>query len=767
MRQRFFSMNRFLGALATLLIIPILYSCKADEVWNNANRSIEYSIFHISSVNATSTSTVRVTFSQDVEISSGENTANYSIPGLIITNASRDGSDHTVVNLTTSTHEDITYTLTVTNVMDTSGNIVGSPNSGKFAGDVAPMIKSVSSTGNTTIVVYFTEPVDQASAENSGNYITNPLLTISNPQRDATDLSKVTLTTSSQTDGQSYKLTINNIKDLTGNPLAAPNYEYFTGTGLIDTIKPIIISASLIDSNTVEVVFSEPMNTATTGVAGNYTIQDSHDNTIAVANATPQTDTARVWLDISGTFSEFIYIITVSTLVQDDDGNNLADPPQNKTSFTGQGQIPNSLDDGPVVVDPIDEGTNDFSLLVKYKGRIYLGPADADNAIFRMKPDGTSPEIVTFIFHGEPPLLDTNTLDPGPDAETGIDYIASGFIGGVEYLFFGPSKGGNLNYIYYTTDTGSQIDFDYIDLGSFSTGNTRGITSMAVFNNNFYIAFSDGTPFPGQKPILLKLLNIVQNPVSGVDVFNLQADNMPRIGDYGTPANGAVIVGIDVMKVYNNRLYIANGGDNAVDGDGGIIMTTTTNPGDYINFPGDWSDITPVADTEWYNAPANDRFSLELSSYNKLIPADRAFPAMAEFNGNLYIARNTIGISGGPQLWRYDGSTWSLVADNGLGITNMSVAGNTEITLLITNGDRLYIGFDNNGTGVQIFRTKSGVTDPSAESDFEMVSSAGLGDGFNNKRIFHGLSISDGGTDYLWILCGKTAGKLRLYRTSN
>jgi hypothetical protein len=760
-------MKRFFVALATLLIIPLLYSCKADEVWNNANRSIYSSIFYISSVQATSFTTVRVSFSQDVEIASGENTANYSIPGLTITSAARDGSDSTVVNLTTGTQEDVTYTLTATGITDVAGNAIGSPNSRKFTGDVAPMIKSVSSTGNTTVVVYFTESVDQAGAENSGNYTTSPALTISNPQRDASDLSKVTLTTTSQVDSQSYQLTINGITDLNGNPLAAPNYEYFTGTGVIDTINPIILFATLIDSNTVEVVFSEPMNTATTGVTGNYTIQDSYDNTIAVANATPQADTARVRLDISGTFSEFIYILTVSTLVQDDDGNPLANPPQNKTSFTGEGQIPESLDDGPVVVDPIDEGTNDFSLLVKYKGRIYLGPADADNAIFRMKPDGSSPEIVTFIFHGEAPLLDTNTLDPGPDAETGIDYIASGFIGGVEYLFFGPSKGGNLNYLYYTTDTGSQIDFDYLDLGSFSTGNTRGITSMTVFNNNFYLAFSDGSLLPGEKPVLLKLVNIVQNPISGVDVFNLQADNMPRIGNWGTPANGAVIDGIDVMKVYNNRLYIANGGNNAVDSDGGIVMTTNTNPGDYVNFPGNWSDITPVADTEWYNSPANDRFSIELTSYNKLIPAQRAFPAMAVFNGNLYIARNTTGISGGPQLWKYDGAIWSLVADNGSGITNMSVAGNTEITLLITNGDMLYMGFDNTGTGVQVFRTKSGVTDPSAESDFEMVSSAGLGDGFNNKRIFHGLSISDGGTDYLWILCGKTAGKLRLYRTSN
>jgi hypothetical protein len=191
---------------------------------------------------------------------------------------------------------------------------------------------------------------------------------------------------------------------------------------------------------------------------------------------------------------------------------------------------------------------------------------------------------------------------------------------------------------------------------------------------------------------------------------------------------------------------------------------------DYHNYPGDWADgtFTPTSSIEWYNSPLNNRFSKELLNLSKLIPTDRAFPAMAEYNGNLYVIRNTTGSAGGPQLWKFDGTFWSLVAGNGgSGITNMGDPGNTSISLLVVNGDRLYIGYDNSAGGIQIWRTAAGVTDPASEIDFEPVSTDGLGDPVNNQRIYHGLSITDGGDDYLWMLCGKAGGSIRVFRTKN
>ncbi len=253
---------------------------------------------------------------------------------------------------------------------------------------------------------------------------------------------------------------------------------------------------------------------------------------------------------------------------------------------------------------------------------------------------------------------------------------------------------------------------------------------------------------------------------------------MPRVGKKGTPQNGAggiapKIIGIDSFGIFGDRLYIANGGryTDATNVDGGIVRSTSNDPAPYPGPGPDWEDAdTPIADTDWDDSdPLNNRSSIFLTKTNKLIPADKAFPAMAVFNGNLYTIRNTAGASGGPQLWKYNGSNWSIVAENGTsaGITNMDDTDNTSITLLVVNGQRLYIGYDNSSDGVQIWRTVNGVTDPAFEGDFEQVSTGGFGDSANNQRIYNGISIVDGSTYYLWVLCGKAAGSIRIYRTSN
>ncbi|GEM_PF-1079463 len=719
--------------------------------------------FHLLSVAASSTNTVRVTFNQDVDITSGQNAANYSIPGLTITGAVRDGADHTVINLTTSTHDDINYTLTVTGVTDTSFNLIGSPNSLQFAGDVAPMIRRVSSTGNTTVMIYFTEPVDVATAENRLNYTTAPALTISSAQQYPADSTRVTLNTVSQTDGQSYKLTINNVEDLTGNTIASPNYEYFTGQGSGggDTTDPVVLFAELFDSNTVEVFFSEPMNAATANVPGNYTIRDSDGTIIGVTTASTQVDASRVRLDIAGNFTSHLYALTVSTSLTDLNGNPLQNSPKNRASFAGEGSMPDDFSDGPVIVDPMDESSNSFSLLAKYRGRVYIGPSNSDNAIFRLKPDGSDAEVVTFYFHGE--TGDSTTLDPGPNGESGIDYIASGLIGGEEHLFFGPQKdSGNLNYIYYTSDTGSQIDFTYIDVNAYTSGPTRSINSMAVFNDMLFIGLSDQGPL---NPILPKLINLVNNPVTDVDILGMEAPYFTRIGGAATfHPNTAGTVGIDIIYPFNNVLYIANGGHNAVNQDGGIVRSINNNPDDWSS--GDWTDITPTGLASWYNSPSDDFFSIELGTQYKLIPADRAFPAMAAFNGNLYIARNT---EKGPQLWKHDGvATWTLIADDDADNISELGAGysdNASITMLIANDTWLYVGFDNSNNGLQIFRTNA--ANPLVAADFSVITNNGFGQGSDVTTIYHALSIEDNGTHYLWVLCGKDGNELRVYRASN
>ena len=96
-----------------------------------------------------------------------------------------------------------------------------------FSGDVvlhlrgnislAPTISSVTAVSATQVDVVFSEPVEQSSAENTGNYAINPDITI-NGATLASDLKTVHLSTSSHTEGVTYTITINNIKDRASTP---------------------------------------------------------------------------------------------------------------------------------------------------------------------------------------------------------------------------------------------------------------------------------------------------------------------------------------------------------------------------------------------------------------------------------------------------------------------------------------------------------------------------------------------------------------------
>jgi hypothetical protein len=634
-------------------------------------------------------------------------------------------------------------------VKDINDNFILTPAFNTFSGDVSPYIKSVSSYSDKEIVIYFSEAIDTASAQDNSNYtITN--LTITSAARDSSNHSKVILLTSSQRDGRKYIITVGSVKDLTGNYLSGQYSKEFIGNGPIDTTPPIVLFALLVDENTVEVQYSEPMDMASSEEPVNYTIDDKNGNPVSISTAVRQPDYSKVWIDIDGTFSENLYILKVSTDVQDESANPLTWYPKNIVSFAGLGSVPEYFNDGPVIVNPIGEGNNTFSMLARYRGHIYIGPSDADNAIFRVKPDGSDPGIVSFIFHGEDKEDDTMSMSPGPDREEGINYICGGMIGGTEYLFIGPYKtwdGSYIDYIYGTTDRGSTIEFDYLDVDPYLGWYTKSVSSMIVFNNFLYMGFPNRNPGYGdgpKKPYFVKATSI--DPFEALD---LMAYDMPAIGYYG--GNTTWKLGIDSMCVYNDKLYIANGGSYDIGSNGGIVRSTNNNPSDYGSSPGDWEDITPVGETEWHAATRN-RFSIELQKVDRLIPSDKAIP------------RNT---TDGPQLWKYDGFQWKLVADNGSGLTNMGLPGNDFISLLVVNGDRLYIGYDNSLDGVQIWRTVPGTDEPDLTTDFEPVTDDGMGDASNNLRIYHGISIADGGEDYLWLLCGKEGASLRVFRTKN
>jgi hypothetical protein len=202
---------------------------------------------------------------------------------------------------------------------------------------------------------------------------------------------------------------------------------------------------------------------------------------------------------------------------------------------------------------------------------------------------------------------------------------------------------------------------------------------------------------------------------------------------------------------------------------------------------------------------------------NTILPNIKAIPKMVAFNGDLYMIRNACSSStvqtlttsqtstcpsGSeiPQLWRLNsgaGNTaanaranWVLVAENGsTGRTDMTgatwaggtsqsakTAANKEITMLVVNGDRLYIGFDNPTYGANTWRTKPGVTRASTEADFEAVCATGnacatpslqFGWGHSVTKIFDAISVNDAGTNYVIITARTGLVPMQIYRQSN
>ncbi len=217
--------------------------------------------------------TLLATFSEAVDETGSETTANYTIPGLTVTDAVRLPENNARVRLTTSNQSGISYTLTVSGVTDFAGNAIGTPNSLGFTGDARPTVDSVSVTDNTHVTVTFSEDLDPATANTAGNYIIKKTADSSILSVNAVSAcgTQVIVTTASQEAGIGYTIKVIGVRDLTGN-IVITNSETFTGSGAPDSTPPTLLSAEAVDADTLRLTFSESVDTITAETTGNYSL---------------------------------------------------------------------------------------------------------------------------------------------------------------------------------------------------------------------------------------------------------------------------------------------------------------------------------------------------------------------------------------------------------------------------------------------------------------------------------------------------------------
>jgi hypothetical protein len=269
--------------------------------------------------------------------------------------------------------------------------------------------------------------------------------------------------------------------------------------------------------------------------------------------------------------------------------------------------------------------------------------------------------------------------------------------------------------------------------------------------------------------------------------------------------------------------------------DGGVVRTkvaysTSANPPLYCNGTGTgankcdeyFEDVTPTSDTwERYMSKALPQKANSGQDWDYLIPDNtiapsiKAVPKMVNFNGDLYMIRNacssitvqTLSASvhdtcaagdERPQLWKLPANcgnaaacqaSWTFIGDGTSYTTQMSgaewlngidqagkTANNKYITLLEVVGDRLYVGFDNGVDGLNVWRTKALISNPTTESNFEAVCETGhecfspdkqFGLDGGDTKIFDSISVNDAGTDFLIFNARTGTSAVRVYRSTN
>jgi hypothetical protein len=224
----------------------------------------------ISSVKSEDVEEVVITFNKNIDLATGTDIANYSIAGVEIVKAEVDEAK---VTLTTDGLKNKTkYTVKVTNIKSVDG-VSKKSDSDTFTVKydlLAPKIKAVSTTEtvevqtNERIVVYFTEEVDQATAEDLANYsikvdeTDGAELEIISITWDDDDEDNVEIVTEPMEKREDYKLTVNNIADQrkVPNVMTRPATAKFKGAAE-DENAPTWKSITVLSPTTILVEYND------------------------------------------------------------------------------------------------------------------------------------------------------------------------------------------------------------------------------------------------------------------------------------------------------------------------------------------------------------------------------------------------------------------------------------------------------------------------------------------------------------------------------
>ncbi|MBL8033097.1 MAG: Ig-like domain-containing protein, partial [Leptospiraceae bacterium] len=330
-------------------------STSANRMSFTAPQTADKTAPEFSTVAATASTKIFVTFNEALDLSSSQLTANYSLftdntcttgSGITISAAVRQ-TNQAQVELTTSALGAGPYYLRANGVQDQWGNGTTNLCSAAFTGYTAPAgpkLNGITQQSPTAVIVTFNEDMNMST----GNILANGSYTFGS-------CGTVTLTTTGVTTVNARAvllalsaggtpqntpcvLTIPGGANLYGtsgvNLDAGSRTITFNYSSAADSTPPQVASVAPVDTNTIRVTFNEPMSAgsiSTSSPFSDFSISPSTTITGVTCNGPPVTYCD---VDVSPDQSTQTYSVTVQNMT-DVAGNNLA---TTTTSYTGDGR---------------------------------------------------------------------------------------------------------------------------------------------------------------------------------------------------------------------------------------------------------------------------------------------------------------------------------------------------------------------------------------------------------------------------------------------
>ncbi len=220
--------------------------------------------------------------------------------------------------------DEVFITLADTTQTDT---IPSDPGTGGSPTGVPPSVTDVIAINLQTVRVYFNQKMDRTSITDPANFIITPSVQIVSIVAD-TSLMFTTLTTITHQIETDYHLMIQNVKNQANVAIAQSVTRQYR---FPDTIPPLVTNINLVDLNTIEISYSEKMDSASIASKGNYTITP----TLAINQIDVNSTKTKVTLHTASHSSTTTYVLAIQN-VKDLRGNKLSSVFSVSYSFLGQ-----------------------------------------------------------------------------------------------------------------------------------------------------------------------------------------------------------------------------------------------------------------------------------------------------------------------------------------------------------------------------------------------------------------------------------------------